>query len=149
MNRSEVKAIVERELEPLMRKLGIPHWKIRVVFDLRNGEDEFTTCGQCTRRVDYDQAFIEFDPDSLDDEQHVLKVLRHELFHVVLVPFDIVFNALRPVLDKDSTLAGAIDSIREHATEQAVINLERLWQGLTHDAVPPPESGDDAPAAIC
>lgn len=145
MERSEVRAIVEREIDCLKERLGIPHWRIKLGYDLRDGD----ACGQCIRHVDYDQAFIDFDPGGLDDEQHVLKVLRHELFHVVLVPFDIVFNALRPVLDKDATLAGAIDSIREHATEQAVINLERMWQGLTHDAVPPPESGDDAPAAIC
>lgn len=145
MDRSEVKAIVDREIEALKERLGIPHWRIKASYDLRDGD----ACGQCTRRVDYNQAFIEFDPDGLDDEQHVLKVLRHELFHVVLVPFDIVFNALRPVLEKDATLAGTIDSIREHATEQAVINLERMWSGLTHPEGPGPVSDGDTPGAIC
>jgi hypothetical protein len=32
MDRSEVKAIVEAEIDPLMDRLGIPHWRITVCF---------------------------------------------------------------------------------------------------------------------
>lgn len=147
MDRSEVKAIVDREVGPLMRKLGLPHWKIRVVYDLRRGDDESATRGECRYLVDYNRATIALDPDCFDEESEVVEILRHELFHLVLSPFQVVLDAMRPVLEKEPTLMAVMESVRVHATEKAVINLERMWYGMTHAVEPGPDGG--APGAIC
>lgn len=128
MDRSEVQRIVEREIGPLKRKLGIEFWKIGLHYNLR-GEGDHCTRAQCTTLVAYNRARIEFDPDAFDDEEAVLDALRHELFHVVLAPFDLVANSLRDVLDDD--LRTVFQSIRDHAVEKAVVNLERMYLGLT------------------
>lgn len=128
MDRSKVKAIVEREIGPLMGRLGIPHWKVTVSYGLRGESDDATINAQCTRLVDYNRALIEFDPDALDDEAEVLRVLRHELFHILLSPFDVYTGAVRR-LDLGSAEA-VLDQVQTHATEQAVINLERMYSEL-------------------
>jgi hypothetical protein len=143
MDRSAVKAIVERELNPLARRLGVSHWELTVKFDLRDGDGGRGTQGRCTKYVDYDKAIISLDPDSLADEAEVVRVLIHELLHIVLAPFDVLVNAVGPVLKRDETLAAVLDSVRMNAVEQAVVNLERMYRNLT---APPP--GTPAPARV-
>jgi hypothetical protein len=137
MDRSEVRKIVERELEPLKARLGLSHWSVTVDFDLREPSGDFSTRGQCNFHVDYDKATICFDPDQLDDESEVLHVLRHELFHIVVSPFSIFMNSIRPFLNTDPVKADMADSVLTHAMERAVINIERMFEGLTGK---PPES---------
>jgi hypothetical protein len=143
MDRSAVKAIIERELDPLAKKLGVGHWRLTVKFDLRDGDEDWETQGRCLKYVDYDRAIISLDPDSLADEAEVVRVLIHELLHIVLAPFDVLVNAVGPVLKRDETLVAVLDSVRMNAVEQAVVNLERMYRNLT---APPP--GTPAPARV-
>jgi hypothetical protein len=138
MDRSAVKAIVERELGPLKARLGLAHWSVTVDFDLREPSGNFSTCGQCNFHVDYDKATIGFDPDRLDDEAEVLHVLRHELFHLVVSPFSIFMNSIRPLLNTDPVKSDMAESVLTHAMERAVINVERLYEGLTKSPDAPP-----------
>jgi hypothetical protein len=151
MDRSEVRKIVERELEPLKARLGLSHWSVTVDFDLREPTGNFSTRGQCNFHVDYDKATICFDPDQLDDEAEVLHVLRHELFHIVVSPFSIFMNSIRPFLNTDPVKLDMAESVLTHAMERAVINVERLYRGLTDK--PPetptnPVTEPDGPPAI-
>lgn len=131
MDKDEVKAIVAREIGPLLGRLGISHWNIRVSYHA-GGEDEdgTVTRGECTRLVNYDDAHLVFYPEQLADEADVLKTLRHELFHVVLAPFDLYTTAVDK-LGLDDALQRVVDMVWYHAVEKAVINLERLYRGLT------------------
>jgi hypothetical protein len=126
MDRSAVEAIVRREIEPLKERLGLAHWHTAV--DL--GPIEDGAIGQCSRKIDYDKAYIELDPGRLDDEEEILKVLRHELFHVIVSPFDLFERGVA-----NAGLSGAMNAVLgrvwDHAVEQAVINLERMFAGLT------------------
>src|SRR5690349_9045575 len=147
MDRSEVKQIDEREIVDLVDRLGLTQWRINVHYDLR---DDDGANGICTRHVDYNNATIELDPAGLEDEAHVLKVLRHELFHVVLAPFDTFINAVRPLTERDETTAAILASVQAHAIEQAIICLERLYRGLTEDRPttrPPRSASPTAPSS--
>jgi hypothetical protein len=137
MDRSAVKKVVDDNIEGLLEKLGIAHWKVRISYDLRSGTEIARHSGYCTRLVDYNKAHVEIDCDECDDEAEVLKILRHELFHIVLAPIDILTNALDAAVTKDEALRGAMESIRTHAIEKAVINLERMWHGLTDKPASP------------
>jgi hypothetical protein len=143
LDRSAVKAIVDRESGPLMRRLGISHWKIKFDYDLCERHDDRRTEAECTRLVDYNDATVSFDPAAIDDEDHCLDVLRHELFHVVLAPIDIFSNAIRPIVEGDDKVQGVLESVKNHAVEQAVIALQRMYRGLT--STPGPDTTDDAP----
>jgi hypothetical protein len=129
MDRGAVAAIVGRELGPLKSRLGIDHWDIEVTYGYIEGDVGCTTKGRCRRQVDYDRATIEIDPEAHDDEADVLKTLRHELFHVVLAPYDLYTYSV----DKaglDSPINAVLDRVWGHACEKAVIRLEKMYQGL-------------------
>jgi hypothetical protein len=131
MDRSAVKAIVDREIEPLMVRLGIPHWHVVVSYDLRADDGICRVKGRCSRAMDYNKARIEFDPDECDDEDDVLKTLRHELFHVVASPFDLYMQAADQLTKEGSPEEAILRRVFDHAVEKAMINLERMFLGLT------------------
>lgn len=131
MDRSAVQAVVERELGPLLQRLGIGHWKVRCSYAPAPDQDDGTLLrGECTRLVDYQDAHIRFNPEAFDDEDAVLVTLRHELFHVILSPFDLYTSAVERA-QVEGPAAEVLERIREHVLEQIVINLERMFSGLS------------------
>jgi hypothetical protein len=127
MDRSAVEAIVRRSLDPMMTRLGIGHWTISMSFDLA----EQGTAGECSRLPNYDSAAIRLNPAELHDEDGVLKTLLHELFHVVLSPFDLYSIGAEQAIGDDRAARAVLDQVWHHACERAVINLERLYVNLT------------------
>jgi hypothetical protein len=144
MDRSAVKKVIEANIKDLLEKLGLPHWDIKIEL----GPIEGGATGQCGRKIDYNQAYVELDPELLDDEEHVLKVLRHELFHVVLSPYDLYERAVANAGLSDD-MDRVLGRIWTHAMEKAVINLERLFSGLTaRPPEPPPGPPTEPPIDI-
>lgn len=141
----EVQAIVERHIESLTGSIGIAHWRIRILYDLRTQEPNGTALGQCDRLYDYNQATISLDPGSLEDEEHVLKILRHELFHVLLSPYDMHANITDDLTKGNAKLHGMAARVWRHCQEKAVINLERMYQGLTANPKGKPRMGRQRP----
>jgi hypothetical protein len=77
-------------------------------------------------------------------------VLRHELFHVVLSPYDLYERAVANAGLTDD-MDRVLGRVWTHVMEKAVINLERAFHGLT--AEPPvsttePATDTDGPPAI-
>jgi hypothetical protein len=129
MDRSAVKAIVDKNIGPLMRAAGIPHWEVRVSYDGRpeDRDGEATTTGDCTTLLDYEQAWIQLHPSEFDDEDDILRVLQHELFHVVASPIGLLASLMRMGLE--GAERERMDRVIRYATETTVRNLERMWWG--------------------
>ncbi len=141
MDRSECKAIVEREIEPMMERLGIPHWRLQVSYGpIPSDDPEWETRGEVTVKPNYNQAMIRLNPDAFDDETALLKTLRHELFHVVLTPYDVFIAIVKPLLTPSEAVESMATAAWRNACEQAVINLERMHHGLT-ERKPEPAPG--------
>jgi hypothetical protein len=132
MDRSAVQAIVEREAPPLCERLGIDGWNLRFQYEPNGVDSEgYLQHGECTRMVDYHSAHIRLNPESFDDEAALMRTLRHELFHVVLAPFDLYSSAVEQVVGEDHLSHAVLDRVWTHACEGAVIALERMFGGLT------------------
>lgn len=132
MDKSQAQGIVERHLDSMVRMLGLGHWEVMVTYDLDVATDSaHAIAGRCHPDGDYNQAWIEIDPSRFDDEAALLRLLRHELFHVVLSPFNLFDEVVGAMLQKDRRLAPAADRVWTHAAEKAVINLERMYHALT------------------
>jgi len=129
MDASQVRAIVGKYAPALMEKLGIPHWSIVFYYDLREQKGSFAKRGECIRQVRYDKAAISFDPEEFGTEDEVLKNLRHELIHVVLAPFDLFWHAAEAHWTDDPVRTEIMNTVWDHAVEQAVINIERVCEG--------------------
>jgi hypothetical protein len=132
MDRSAVKSVVERELEPLMMRLGIPHWHVVVGYKPEADDGDFVVYGRCARRSEYNAASITLNPETLDGAEEVLDSLRHELLHVVLAPFDLYRKAVGPLLSGDEARAEVFEVLFRHCVEQAVVCLNRMYVGLSH-----------------
>lgn len=139
MDRSAVKAIVDRERPLLVALLGIHHWSIVVRYEPSRAGGEWMSRGVCERKVEYNAATITLNPEAIDDEDQVLKTLRHELFHIVLAPFDLYRTMLDALIEGDPAKERMFAVAERHAVEKAVINLERMYFGLTHEAAKAPE----------
>jgi hypothetical protein len=131
VDKSQVKLIVDAALDPLMRRLGLERWEVQVSYASEAVDDAgCLTRGECTRLVDYSSAHIRLNPEAFDEPDAVLRTLRHELFHIVLSPFDLYTSMVAEALTMPIVTA-MLGRTREHACEQAVINLERMFAGLS------------------
>jgi hypothetical protein len=131
MDHSEAEAIVRREVKPMLELLGVGHWQVTVHFAALDLDPRFGTRARVFTYPAYDKAVIEMDPPAFRDEADLIESLRHEVFHILLAPFDVLMETLGPALKHDDVLAETLQSVRQHACEQAVINLERLYDNLT------------------
>jgi hypothetical protein len=128
VDKSAVKEIVEREIGKYLSMFGIPHWRIKISYE---PDAETQEAGRCTRQYDYNQAWILLNPELLEDEARVLEILRHELYHIVLSPYDLYATAVEDTLGEDHKAAPALERVWRHAMEKTVINLGRMYVGLT------------------
>ena len=143
MDASKVKETVDAHIEPLMRAVGVPHWRITVDYEpLPEGsvaEIDFQS-------VDYWRAFITFDPAKCTDEDHVIRCLLHEILHILAAPFVVYRNVMRAGMDAESPEGEREDRLWCYAMEQQVVMLER---GLAADLrkadtdTPPVTAGGD------
>lgn len=137
MDRSAVKAFVDHELEPLMSRLGIPHWRIVVAYEPSPVDDNgLCRNGECIRLVDYNSARIVLNPEAFANESEIHATLLHELFHVVASPFDVFANAVK-ALQLNDDVQRVLESVLTHASERMVIHLRRMYLGLTAPADDP------------
>jgi hypothetical protein len=119
---SECKRIVERHILPLKDAFGLRYWTITVTYRPRRKSK-----GKCNGDASYEQATINLDPDRFEDgdEDDVLSVLRHELFHVVISPINLVRHLA--LLGIEGREYDRMLVTLNYAGEQTIRNLERLW----------------------
>ena len=127
MDRSAVKAIVDREIEPMMARLGVPHWRVSVDYGPCSNPNWKASCG---RTPDYNQATITIDASLADNEQDVIDSLEHELFHVLLAPFGLYRDLVTQHVAEGSAEEKQEARLFCFTIEQMVINLKRMRIGL-------------------
>jgi hypothetical protein len=143
MDRGEAQAVIAREIEGLTRRLGLTHWEVRVSTEpFRRGPGD-SPLGECTPDADYEHAYVQLDADAIDTEEKLLRVFRHELFHVLLAPFRVYREAVTTHVRAGTAADRTEQRVWRHAEEQAVVNLERMYRGL---AGPAPAAAVPGPA---
>jgi hypothetical protein len=120
---ADAKALVESWLPDLVEVLGLGHWKITVAYDK---PPEANWQAACSRQVSYNVAEIELDVESYEDPAKLFFDLRHELLHVVLSPFDVYTHYVAGFGVNNPTIAAQDEFLRRYATEQAILNLEKI-----------------------
>lgn len=124
MDESAVKVIVAKNAEALAAAMGLSHWRIRWFAE----RPDIGSKGYCERLIDYERATIYLDPAQMDDEADLLRVLRHELFHVVASPADLLLGLIDAGIT-DPVEVERIGRVSRYVQETLVRNLERLWDG--------------------
>jgi hypothetical protein len=130
VDRSKVKALVDANIDAYLDAFGIGYWSITVKYEQCSNPDWAAECDR--NGGDYEIAVITIDPARYgdDEDEQVLKSLRHELFHIVLAPFDLHRDAACCHIDKDSEMDRVESRVWTHSVEAAVKNLERMYRGM-------------------
>jgi hypothetical protein len=130
VDRSAVERVVLAHIARLSAMCGLHQWEISVGYSSAPADDDGSLKrGECTRLIDYHSAHISLNPDAFADEAAVLVTLRHELFHIVLAPFDLYTSAVERI-ELPEVAEELLDRVRDHAVERCVAGMERLWAGL-------------------
>ena len=127
MDESKVKIIVKREFKRYQQLLGLPHW----TFDFRyqwigDGNDWFL--GRSYADSKYNTATIELNIELLEDEEAIVKTLRHEMLHVIHAEFATYRSAMEPLV----TVAEfkSLNTVYSSCCEKTVKQLEFLMTGM-------------------
>jgi hypothetical protein len=135
MDQSEARRLVEAHIEGYTAALGIAFWRLTILYEPIDAEPgrvcrDHKAAGECITNVRYNRATIRLDPAQLDDAAKLLEALRHELFHVVLAPFLLYRDHYLATVERGSGADDQESRLWEFVAEQAVINLERVWEGI-------------------
>ena len=139
MDRSVAEKIVTQHIPELAKRLGLSYWSISFDFAPIAEDDGDPVYGSCRSLVDYQSATIALNPGEFATEAEILETLRHELFHLVLSPFNLFAEAVSKAFDSDDRAAAVLGRVLTHAKEQAVAGLERMHAGLTAPPEPAPK----------
>lgn len=129
MSPMQVRKIIQKEKDNLIKLLALEHWDIKFEYDL----DDLDIYGECHKQYDYKRATIRFNPKMFEERAAVVKTLRHELFHIVLAPFDLYMESIDELLIDGTDKAHILGKIWTHAHEQGVLALELIWQQMTNE----------------
>lgn len=125
MDKSQLETILRTHLPALMDHLCVGHWTITARAE---PQSESGLAGSCERNLDYEWATICMNPELFETDTKALDTLFHELAHVILAPFDFYREAQTQHIAKGTAEERQDNRIFDHAVEQCVMNLERLWR---------------------
>lgn len=125
--------VMQQALPRLKKQLGLEAWRI----DVRVGRLEPFVNAEVDLSAPYERASIIIDPGQLDDEVELLKVLRHELIHVALWPFQHFVQ----VVGADESVgmsAEVFQAVQEFCSERLVRAVEGVMESAGLPLFPSP-----------
>ncbi len=128
MEVKEAEKIIKENLDDLTDMFGIGHWAVTVDF-ATTGSDSYQT-GICDQDFKYETARITLYLNNIKSEEMLLRVLRHELFHILHHPFNEMIASIDAfILDQKPEFFSIVESLWVSAQEKMVKNLERMHRG--------------------
>lgn len=127
MDRSALEATIDAAAGPMRDALWLHHVRVEVHYGPLTG-----CAASCDLSLPYRLASLTFDPAQIVDDADALRLLRHELLHVVHGEFDHAGNvalALGGIRD-DTPAATAFDHAWRLAEERTVNHMENVLDGL-------------------
>jgi hypothetical protein len=129
LEKSEIKAWVEKNILDLKREYGIPHWKLSVEYMF--SEDAKWT-GQCHCNPKYEDSWIEINCLRVEDLENLETMLRHELCHIVHSPSRFFRDAAYAAIEKlpnPEIILETLAEVYSQSIELTAKNLERMHAG--------------------
>ena len=124
MDKSKVAEVIRRHAGPLRDMLGPQDWHITWLAEPAVTPDSQASCSW---NVHYNTATIRIDPACHDDEDAIVDSMFHELCHLLLAPYELYREVATQHIDNGSIAERQDKCLFGYAREQAVLNMERLW----------------------
>lgn len=131
MDRSKLRKFVNTHLKWVRWALQLQQWKVDIVIGETNIS---TTPASCDAKSMYRNAELTFDPERTHSEEDAFRNLRHEMLHVLLAEFDLLYEAVKRVAP--SSDMEILDVLYHNAHERSIGNIERMLdKGLGLDGM--------------
>jgi hypothetical protein len=130
MDKSEVKKWVDENIEPMMRLMGIPHWRIDVSYtSIPDTAADIIVGMDIKTRPQYEKAYIRINYSEYESVEDLERDLKHEMMHIMHSPYELAWDLVETILTVEQ--AQAVGKIWRSCEEMTVRNLERMHHGHT------------------
>jgi len=134
MDKPEVIKIVKREVPRYQKLLNLPHWIFNFQYGwIDDAEDSFY--GKCWPDPDYNTATIKINFELHENEEILVRTIRHEMLHVVHAEFETYRKAASLLMTKPEFMA--MDVVFGACCEKTVKQLEFMLKSLGIPLVKP------------
>jgi len=123
MDKTIAEAIIKQEFPRYQKLFHLQDWTITFKYRWIDDEDDLTF-GNCVAEPGYKTATIAINHDLLDNKEELLKVMRHEMIHILHSSFDIYRDAIEKLLGKSEF--EALDTVYSYCSEEAVMFIENI-----------------------
>lgn len=130
MDKSRLKAIVNKSISAMRNALCLNEWKVQVTYETVGSSDHMRGAGIADTRPDpkYMDAWMRIDCDQIDSEKQALDTLRHELLHFIHADLQIVRRAVADMLTEKEF--DVYTTLNEHVCERIVHRMEAVLDNL-------------------
>lgn len=128
MDSAALSKVIKKHHKRLVKQLGLSDWGISFAVERIDGEP----AGQSTVHSAYRHARLVLDPEKITDEEDALRVLRHELIHVLVWPWPAWGEVVLELLP-DGDSGDALMTQYHFFMERLVGEIERLVDRLAGD----------------
>lgn len=123
LSRREADRTLQKELCRLLKALHLSDWKVEGCVGRAGGSDSIAEVGALD---EYKVASITVDPERHDSLEEVAESVRHEVFHLLLAPFQAYRTALKDANGEDFR---DLPSLWDRCEEEVIRRLERTDLG--------------------
>lgn len=123
LSRKDASKVVEKEICHLLKALHLQDWKVEGCLGRAGGSDSIAEVGALD---EYKVASITVDPERHDSLEEIAESVRHEVFHLLLAPFQAYRAALR---DANGEEFKDLPSLWDRCEEEVIRRLERTDLG--------------------
>lgn len=123
LSRREASKLVEREILRLLKVLHLEDWRVEGCLGRAGGCDSIAEVGALD---EYKVASITVDPERHDSLDEISESVRHEVFHLLLAPFQAYRAALKDANGEDFK---DLPSLWDRCEEDVIRRLERTSLG--------------------
>lgn len=117
---SQIKEITNKAIKEYIDVFGLQGWRLELVYAIPKDENPSLVYAQTTLSHERQRATIVINPTAFETEEELHETIRHELYHLVVSPFEILFHALP---NEHRVLLEIVE-------EAIVRGIERMYGGL-------------------
>lgn len=119
MKIKDVSKYLKKNIKNLLYLNGLDDWNIKFVISEEKAPDDtevaLTQACIASLLYEYKVATVIIYPASLHDEHELAQTVEHEIFHILLAPYDMYFNSL------------------DESADTPLTNLEKSYQMKCHE----------------
>lgn len=127
MDESVVQRVAESELPVWVRRFGLGRYRIRLYFGKCENENHVA---ECVNNLPYNRVAITLDPAGQDEDMTVRDNVRHELVHVLLSEYELIWQMTRKAADPDSAAWIQFETAWTLASERTVKAIEDVLDNV-------------------